>query len=57
MGCNEVAVLVKQVAGLRQMVEFMKETVAGQALEDKGTETGSRVTYLGVAKDRLAKDQ
>ena len=43
-GCTEVAALVKEVSGLRQMVEYMKETVAGLQLEDKGAETGSRVT-------------
>ena len=42
-----MAVLVKEVEGLRQMVEYMKETVAGQGVEDKGAETGSRVTTTG----------
>ena len=44
MGCREVAFLVKEVADLRQMVEFMKDTVTGQGVEDKGEETGSRLT-------------
>ena len=37
----------------------MKETVAGQGLEGKGAETGSRVTEIGVAEDgeKLAKDR
>ena len=51
-GCTEVAVLVKEVSGLKQMMEYMKETVAGLLLEDKGAETGSRVTTTGVSQDR-----
>ena len=51
-GCTEVAVLVKEVSGLKQMMEDMKETVAGLHLEDKGAETGSRVTTTGVTQDR-----
>ena len=50
-GCTEVAALVKEVSGLRQMVEDMKETVAGLRLEDKGAETGSRVTTTGLNQD------
>ena len=34
------------------MMEDMKETVAGLHLEDKGAETGSRVTTTGVSQDR-----
>ena len=51
-GCTEVAVLVKEVSGLKQMMEDMKETVAGLHSEDKGAETGSRVTTTGVSQDR-----
>ena len=51
-GCTEVAVLVKEVSGLKQIMEDMKETVAGLHLEDKGAETGSRVTTTGVSQDR-----
>ena len=51
-GCTEVAVLVKEVSGLKQMMEDMKETVAGLHLEDKEAETGSRVTTTGVSQDR-----
>ena len=51
-GCTEVAVLVKEVSGLNQMMEDMKETVAGLHLEDKGAETGSRITTTGVSQDR-----
>ena len=51
-GCTEVAVLVKEVSGLKQMMEDMKETVAGLHLEDTGAETGSRVTTTGVSQDR-----
>ena len=47
-----MAVLVKEVSGLKQMMEDMKETVAGLHLEDKGAETGSRVTTTGVSQDR-----
>ena len=51
-GCTEVAALAKEVEGLRQMVEYMKEMVAGLRFEDKGAETGSRVTTTGVHQDR-----
>ena len=51
-GCTEVAVLVKEVSGLKQMMEDLKETVAGLQLDDTGAETGSRVTTTGVSQDR-----
>ena len=52
-GCTEVAVLVKEVSGVkRKMMEDLKETVAGLQLDDKGAETGSRVTTTGVSQDR-----
>ena len=51
-GCTEVAALAKEVDGLRQMVEDMKEMVAGLRFEDKGAETGGRVTTTGVNQDR-----
>ena len=51
-GCTEVAALAKEVEGLRQMVEDMKGMVAGLRFEDKGAETGSRVTTTGVNQDR-----
>ena len=51
-GCPEVAALAKEVDGPRQMVEDMKEMVAGLRFEDKGAETGSRVTTTGVNQDR-----
>ena len=35
-GCREVKVLVKEVEGLKQMVEEMMEKVTGLRLEDKG---------------------
>ena len=44
-GCTEVAALAKEV-------EDMKEMVAGLRFEDKGAETGSRVTTTGVNHDR-----
>ena len=47
-----MAALAKEVDGLRQMVEYMKEMVAGLRFEDKGAETGSRVTTTGVNQDR-----
>ena len=47
-----MAVLVKEVSGLKQMMEDMKETVAGLHLEDKAAESGSRVTTTGVSHDR-----
>ena len=34
-----------------QMVEDMKEMVAGLRFEDRGAETGSRVTTTGVTQD------
>ena len=40
-----------EVSGLKQMAEDMKETAAGLQLEDKGAETGSRVTTTGVNQD------
>ena len=51
-GCTEVAVLDKEVSGLKQMMEDLKETVAGLQLDDKGAETGSRVTTTGVSQYR-----
>ena len=51
-GCTEVTVLVKEVAGLKQMMEDLKETVAGLQLDDTGAETGTRVTTTGVSQDR-----
>ena len=51
-GCTEVAVLDKEVSGLKQMMEDLKETVAALQLDDKGAETGSRVTTTGVSQDR-----
>ena len=47
-----MAVLDKEVSGLKQMMEDLKETVAGLQLDDKGAETGSRVTTTGVSQDR-----
>ena len=38
--------------GLRQMVEDMKEMIAGLRFEDKGAETGSSVATTGVNQDR-----
>ena len=51
-GCTEVTALVKEVEGLRQMVEDMMEKVAGLRFEDKGAETESRVMTTGVNQDR-----
>ena len=44
--------LVKEVEGLKQMVEDIMEKVAGLRVEDKGEETGSSVTMTGVNQDR-----
>ena len=46
-GCTEVVALAKEMEGLRQIVEDMKEMVEG-----KGAETGSSVTTTGVNQDR-----
>ena len=51
-GCTEVAALAKEVDGLKQMVEDIKEMVAALRFEDNGAETGSRVTTTGVNQDR-----
>ena len=51
-GCTEVTALVKEVEGLKQMVEDIMEKVAGLRVEDKGEETGSSVTMAGVNQDR-----
>ena len=37
-GCTEATALVKEVEGLRQMVEDMTEKVAGLLFEEKGAE-------------------
>ena len=47
-----MAALAKEVDGLKQMVEGMKKMVAGLRFQDKGAETGSRVTTTGVNQDR-----
>ena len=51
-GCTEVTVLVREVSGLKQMMEDLKETVAELQLDATGAETGSRVTTTGVSQDR-----
>ena len=51
-GCTGVAAMAKEVDGLKQMVEDMKEMVAGLRFVDKGADTGSRVTTTGVNQDR-----
>ena len=51
-GCTEVTALVKEVEGLKQMVEDIMEKVAELRVEDKGEETGSSVTMTGVNQDR-----
>ena len=51
-GCTEVTALVKEVEGLRQMVEDMMEKVAGLRFEDKGAEKECRVTKTGGNQDR-----
>ena len=44
--------MVKEVSGLKQMMEDLKDIVAGMQLDDKGAETGNRVTTTGVSQDR-----
>ena len=44
-------VLVKEVEGLKQMVEEMMEKFTGLRLEDKGEETESRVTKTGANQE------
>ena len=51
-GCTEVTVLVKEVEGLKQMVEDMMGTVTILRFEDKGEETESRVTKTGANQER-----
>ena len=50
-GCTEVKVLVKEVEGLKQMVEEMMEKVTGLRLVDKLEEKDSRVTKSGANQD------
>ena len=54
--CIEMAVLVNEVAVLRQMVEFMKETIAAHDLEDREAKTWNGVTEWGVAKQLDRRD-
>ena len=51
-GCTEVAVLMKEVERLKQMVQDMMEKVTGLRLEDKVEETDSRVTQTGANQER-----
>ena len=52
-GCTEVTVLVKEVEGLKQMVEdMMMGKVTRMRFEDKGEETESRVTKIGANEER-----
>ena len=51
-GCKEVTALVKEVEGLRQMMEYMMEKVAGLRFEYKGAVTECRVTKTGGNQDR-----
>ena len=51
-GCTEVTVLVKEVEGLKQMVEDMMGKVTRMRFEDKGEETKSRVTKIGANQER-----
>ena len=51
-GCREVTVLVKEVEGLKNMVEDMMGNVTRMRFEDKGEETESRVTKTGANQER-----
>ena len=50
--CTEVTALVKEVEGLRRVVEDMMEKVPGLRFEDNRAETECRVTKTGVNEDR-----
>ena len=50
-GCTEVKGLVKEVEGLKPMVEEMMDKVTGVRLEDKGEETDRRVTETGANQE------
>ena len=50
-GCTEVKILVKEVEGLKQMVEDLMEKVTGLQLEEKGEETENRVTKTGANQE------
>ena len=43
--------MVKEVEGLKQMVEDMVEKITGLRLEDKGEETENRVTKTGANQE------
>ena len=51
-GCTEVTVLVKEVEGLKQMVEDMMGKVTIMRFEDKGEDTDCRVTKIGANQER-----
>ena len=52
-GCTELTVLVKEVEGLKQMVEdMMMGKVTRMRFEDKGVETDSRLTKIGANQER-----
>ena len=51
-GCTEETVLVKEVEGLKQMVEDMMGKGTRMRFEDKGEETESRVTKIGANQGR-----
>ena len=52
-GCTDVTVLVKEVEGLKQMVEdMMMGKVTRMRFQDKGEETESRVTKIGANQER-----
>ena len=52
-GCTEVTVLVKEVEGMKQMVEdMMMGKVTRMRFEDKGEETESRETKIGANQER-----
>ena len=53
-GCTEVKVLVKEVEGLKQMVEEIMEKVTGLRLEDNGEETESIVTGANQESEEAA---
>ena len=45
-GCQDVALLVREVADMRRILQFMKREVTAHELDEKTTETVSRVAGL-----------
>ena len=50
-GYREVECLVREVTGLRQMLECTRKTITGQGLEEKRGETGNRMAGFEEAEE------